>query len=68
DIEEDISWYDGIDDNIKNELYSKIIESMIKNEKIEDLVLLYFKLDSINKISDNTKKFLLANLDKIIFP
>ena len=68
DIEEDISWYDGIDDNIKNELYSKIIESTIKNEKIEDLVLLYFKLDSINKISDNAKKFLLATLDKIIFP
>ncbi|MEM4943040.1 MAG: 4Fe-4S dicluster domain-containing protein [Saccharolobus sp.] len=68
DIEEDISWYDGIDDNIKNELYSKIIESTIKNEKIEDLVLLYFKLDSINKISASAKKFLLSTLDKIIFP
>ncbi|WP_338599429.1 4Fe-4S dicluster domain-containing protein [Sulfolobus tengchongensis] len=66
DIEEDLSWYNDIDNNIINEVYSNIINNMLKDESIENLVLLYFNLDKIN-MAENMKRLLTDKIANIIF-
>ncbi|BDC00190.1 4Fe-4S dicluster domain-containing protein [Saccharolobus caldissimus] len=67
DIEEDLNWYNNIDDNIIYEIYSNIIDNVVKDEKLENLLLIYFKLNKIDGIGDNIKKILTEKIEKIIF-
>ncbi|MCH4814232.1 MAG: 4Fe-4S dicluster domain-containing protein [Saccharolobus sp.] len=66
DIEEDLGWYKDIDDRIVDEVYSTLIDGIIKGENIENIVLLYFKLNSMN-LTENIKGILMDKLTKIIF-
>ncbi|QGA55143.1 4Fe-4S dicluster domain-containing protein [Sulfolobus sp. E5-1-F] len=66
DIEEDLGWYKDIDNKIIDRVYSTLIDGIIKGENIENLVLLYFKLDSMN-LDENIKEILTNKLTKIIF-
>ncbi|AAK40385.1 4Fe-4S dicluster domain-containing protein [Saccharolobus solfataricus] len=66
DIEEDLGWYKDIEDRIVDEVYSTLIDGIIKGENIENLVLLYFKLNSMD-LTKNIKEILMDKLTKIIF-
>ncbi|TRM73740.1 4Fe-4S ferredoxin, partial [Sulfolobus sp. E5] len=67
DVLEDINWYSGIDNMIYENLYSSIVNSVIKDESFENLITFYFFAQKLDNIDENLKKIIVSEIEKIIF-
>ncbi len=67
EVVEDINWYSGLDNMIYENLYSSIVNNIIKNESLENLIIFFFFTQKLDNIDENLKKTIVSEIDKIIF-